>query len=222
MPLFYWPSPRAKARSRRSPEPSAWTGSIWCAQIISFSIVCAVLYKFAYRRILAMLEQRREQIALGIANAEKIKAELDKTETQRQEVMAQAHSQGAKFIEEARAAAARVQQDGNQEGHCRCRTDHDQGARSRRQDHDRMLAELKREVGKLVVQATTTVTGKILTAEDQRRLAEETSKQIRGVTMKITKQAKREAKAPVPPLFGERPARRESCPASRAAPRRDR
>ena len=46
------------------------------------------------------------------------------------------------------------------------------------QEHDRMLAELKREVGKLVVQATTTVTGKILTAEDHRRLAEETAKQI--------------------------------------------
>ena len=46
------------------------------------------------------------------------------------------------------------------------------------QDHDRMLAELKREVGRLVVQATTTVTGKILTAEDQRRLAEVTSKQF--------------------------------------------
>src|SRR6476646_9606425 len=75
------------------------------AQIISFAIVCAVLHKFAYRRILAMLEQRREQITQGITNAEKIKAELDKTETQRQEVMAQAHTQGAKFIEEARAAA---------------------------------------------------------------------------------------------------------------------
>ncbi len=66
------------ARSSRSPGPLAWTGSIWCAQIISFSIVCAVLYKFAYRPILAMLEQRREQIADGIANAEKIKAELAK------------------------------------------------------------------------------------------------------------------------------------------------
>src|SRR6201988_188216 len=85
-------------------------------KIISFSIVCAVLHKFAYRRILAMLEQRREQIALGIANAEKIKAELDKTETQRQEVMAQAHTQGAKFIEEARAAAARVQQEEAKKG----------------------------------------------------------------------------------------------------------
>jgi hypothetical protein len=33
-------------------------------------------------------------------------------------------------------------------------------------------------VGKLVVQATTSITGKILTAEDNRRLAEETAKQI--------------------------------------------
>ena len=44
------------------------------AQIISFGIVCLVLYKFAYGPILAMLEERRRQIALGLANAEKIKA----------------------------------------------------------------------------------------------------------------------------------------------------
>src|SRR6516165_9551272 len=78
------------------------------AQIISFGIVCAVLYKFAYRRVLAMLEQRRQQIAQGMANAEKIKAELDRTEAQRQEVMAQAYTQSAKFIEDSRTAAARV------------------------------------------------------------------------------------------------------------------
>ena len=148
------------------------------AQIISFSIVCAVLHKFAYRRILAMLKQRREQIALGIANAEKIKAELDKTETQRQEVMAQAHTQGAKFIEEARAAAARVQQEETKKASAAAEEIMAKAHEAAAQDHDRMLAELKREVGKLVVQATTTVTGKILTAEDQRRLAEETSKQI--------------------------------------------
>ena len=41
-----------------------------------------------------------------------------------------------------------------------------------------MLAGLKREVGRLVVQTTMTVTGKILTPDDQRRLAEETEKQL--------------------------------------------
>ena len=46
------------------------------------------------------------------------------------------------------------------------------------QEHSQMLAELKREVGRLVVQTTATVTGKILTPEDQRRLAEETEKQL--------------------------------------------
>jgi F-type H+-transporting ATPase subunit b len=42
----------------------------------------------------------------------------------------------------------------------------------------RMLAELRREVGRLVVQTTAAVTGKILTAEDHRRLAEETTRQL--------------------------------------------
>src|SRR6516165_9577205 len=74
------------------------------AQTISFAIVCAILYKFAYRRILAMLQQR-QQIAQGIANAEKIQAELDKTEAQRQEVMTKAYAESAKYMEEARGAA---------------------------------------------------------------------------------------------------------------------
>jgi len=41
-----------------------------------------------------------------------------------------------------------------------------------------MLAELKHEVGRLIMQTATTMTGKILTSEDQRRLAEETAKQV--------------------------------------------
>ena len=44
------------------------------AQIISFIIVCTALYFFAYKRVLAMLEERRQRIAEGLANAEKIKA----------------------------------------------------------------------------------------------------------------------------------------------------
>jgi len=45
-------------------------------------------------------------------------------------------------------------------------------------DHARMLAELKHEVGRLVVQTTASVTGKILTPEDHQRLAEETARQL--------------------------------------------
>ena len=148
------------------------------AQIISFSIVCFVLYKFAYQRVFAMLEQRREQIAQGIANADKIQAELSKTEAQRQDVLAQAQAQAAQVIEEARAVAARVQQAETQKALAAAEQIMAKAREAAAQDHERMLGELKREVGNLVVQATAAVTGKILTVEDQQRLAEETAKQF--------------------------------------------
>ena len=148
------------------------------SQIISFSIVCVLLYFFAYKRVLAMLEERRQRIAEGLANAEKIKAELARTEAQRLEVIAQANTQATKLIEEARAAAARVQEQETQKAIAAAEQIIAKAREAAAQDHARMLTELKREVGRLVVQTTATVTGKILTPEDQRRLAEETARQV--------------------------------------------
>jgi F-type H+-transporting ATPase subunit b len=148
------------------------------AQIISFCIVCFVLYRFAYRPILKMLEERRRQIELGLANAEKIKAELARTEAMRQEVMVQANAQASRLIEEARAAAARVQQQETQKAIAAAEQIITKSREAAAQDYAHMLAELKREVGRLVVETTATVTGKILTPEDQRRLAEETARQL--------------------------------------------
>ena len=78
MLLSCWRKRTVAGRSNRSPATFGVDWPHLIAQIISFSIVCAVLYRFAYRPILAMLEERREQIAQGLANAEKIKAELDR------------------------------------------------------------------------------------------------------------------------------------------------
>ena len=150
------------------------------AQIASFCIVCFVLYRFAYRPILKMLEVRREQIAQGLANAEQIKAELARTEAQRKEVMAQANVQANKLIEEARAAASRLQEQETQKAIAGAERILAKAREAAAQDYDRMLAELKREVGRLVVQTTATVVGKILTPEDQRRLAEETAKGLKA------------------------------------------
>ena len=150
------------------------------AQIISFSIVCFVLYRFAYRPVLAILEKRRQQIAEGLSNAENIKAELARTEARRQEKMAEVNAQATKMIEEARAAAKRVQETETQKAMAAAEQIMIKAREAAERDHDRMLAELKREVGRLVVQTTATVTGKILTPEDQQRLAEEAAKQLAG------------------------------------------
>ena len=148
------------------------------AQIISFGVVCAILYKFAYRNVLAMLEERRKQIAIGLENAEKIKVELERTETQRQEVMSQAHKKAVEVIDEARAAAARVLEQETQKAVATAEQIMAKAREAAAQEHTRMLEDLRREFGRLVVQTTAVMIGKILTPEDHRRLTEETVKRV--------------------------------------------
>ena len=151
---------------------------ILLAQTISFSVVFFVLWRFAYKPVFNMLEARRQKIAEALANAEKIKAELARTEAERKRILAQAGDVANQMIEEGRNAAARVREVETQKAIAAAEQIMAKAREATAQDHARMLAELKTEVGRLVVQTTATVTGKILTPDDQRRLAEETARQL--------------------------------------------
>jgi F-type H+-transporting ATPase subunit b len=148
------------------------------AQTISFGVVFFVLWRFAYKPIFVMLEVRRQKITEGLANAEKIKAELAHTEAERKRILSQAGDVANQVIEEARNAATRVREIETQKAVVAAEQIVNKAREAAAQEHARMLTELKAEVGRLVVQTTATVTGKVLTMEDQRRLAEETAKQL--------------------------------------------
>jgi F-type H+-transporting ATPase subunit b len=148
------------------------------AQTISFSFVLFVLWKLAYKPVFNMLEARKAKIAEGIANAEKIKVQLAQTEAARQKVLGEAGDLANKIIAEARAAAARVSEVETQKAITAAEQIIIKAREAAAQERAVTLAALKREVGRLVVQTTMTVTGKVLTPEDQRRLADETQKQL--------------------------------------------
>lgn len=148
------------------------------AQTVSFGIVCIVLYLLAYKPILRILDARRQQIAGGLANAEKIQAELARIDAERVDVLAKADAEGKQLIEEARAAAARVLLEDTQKAIAAGEQILIRARETAERERARMLAELKHELGRLVVQTTASVTGKILTPDDHRRLAEETARQL--------------------------------------------
>jgi F-type H+-transporting ATPase subunit b len=148
------------------------------AQIVSFAIVCAILYRFAYSPVLKMLATRREQIALGIANNEKINAALAAIENQRQQTLAEARAEAARIVAEARDVGKSVREQESQRASATAAQIVAKAREAAAQENTRMLADLRREVGRLVVQTTAAVAGKVLTADDQRRLAEETARQL--------------------------------------------
>ena len=148
------------------------------AQLISFSLVFLLLNKLAFKRIAVVLAERRQKIADSLAGADKIKAELAKTEADRQKILADASETANKMIADAREAAARVRETETQKAIASAEQIVVKAREAAAQERAQMLAQLKREVGQLVVKTTATVTGKVLTADDQKRLAEETQKQL--------------------------------------------
>ncbi len=152
--------------------------SYFIAQCISFGIVAFLLHRFAYKPIQTVLEERRKRIAQGLSDAEKIKQELAKAQEKAQDILNQAGQQGSKLIEEARAAAARVQEQETQKAIAAAKDIVDKARQATEAEHQRMLGELRREVGRLVVQTTAKVTGKVLTPADHQRLAEETNREL--------------------------------------------
>jgi len=148
------------------------------SQIISFSVVCVLLQRFAYKPILKILDERRQQIAQGLADTEKIKAELAQAEATCRDIVLQANGQATKLIEEAHAAAGRVQDQETQKAIAAAEEILAKSREAAAQEHARMLTDLKREVGQLVVQAATRLTGRILTKADQRRMAEDTIERL--------------------------------------------
>jgi F-type H+-transporting ATPase subunit b len=148
------------------------------AQCVSFLLVAGLLYKFAYKPVLTMLEERRKRIAEGLANADKMKQELAGAQAKAQEILNQASAQSSKMIEEARAAAARVQEAETQKAIAAANDIVTKARQSMEAEHARMLTELRREVGRLVVATTGKVTGKVLTPDDQQRLAAEANREL--------------------------------------------
>jgi F-type H+-transporting ATPase subunit b len=152
--------------------------SHFIAQCISFAIVAFLLHRYAYTPILTVLAERKQHIKESLDNAEKIKQELANAQSKSREIMVQAGQEASKMIEEARAAAARVQEVETQKAIAAAQAIVDKATQATQAEHARMLGELRREVGRLVVATTGKVTGKVLTLEDQKRLTEETNREL--------------------------------------------
>ena len=154
------------------------TWQLLISQIILFVIVALALKKFAYGPILKVLEERRQTIAQSLANAEKIKQELASAQAKAQEILTQANALANKQIEEARAVAAKVQESETQKAIATANQIVAKAKEASEAELVRMKTELRKELVRLVAETTAKVSGKVLTLDDQKRLADETTKQL--------------------------------------------
>ncbi len=148
------------------------------AQVVLFAIVYLVLKRFAFKPVIAMLEERRRRIEEGQINAENIKKQLADAQAKYEEILAKANADAQRLLEEVRASGDRLADQKRQEAITAAEQITLKAQEAMALERDHLMAQMKRELGRLVVDTTTRVTGKILTPEDQQRISEETARQI--------------------------------------------
>lgn len=145
------------------------------AQTILFLIVYLILRRFAFAPVLAMLEERRRRIEEGQLNAEKIKKQLAEAEVRYEEILCKANLDAKKMIDEARASGEAMMAKETQRAIKDAESIIARAQEVTLLDRQRMIDEAKKEMLSLVIEATSRVAGKVLTADDQQRLSQETA-----------------------------------------------
>jgi F-type H+-transporting ATPase subunit b len=163
---------------KETADTFGWNWELFLSQVISFTIVALLLRRFAYKPILAVLEDRRRKIEEGMLNTEKIRKELAEAEKRYQEILAKANADAQRMIDEARESSAHLAERKQQEAIAVAEQIIAKAKEAAALEHERQMQNLKRELGRLVVETTAKVTGKVLTPEDQKRLQEEAARQV--------------------------------------------
>ena len=163
---------------RETADTFGWNWRLFLSQVISFCIVAFLLRRFAYKPILAVLEDRRRKIEEGQLNAEKIRKELAEAEKRYQEIVTKANAAAHRMIDEARESSSHLAERKQQEAITAAEQILAKAKEAAALEHERQMQTLKRELGRLVVDTTAKVTGKVLTPEDQKRLQEEAARQV--------------------------------------------
>ncbi len=143
------------------------------AQVVNFFLVIFVLKKFAFGPVQAMLEERRIRIAAGEEKLKLIETQLAESEATTAAAIAKANDDAVRLINEAKQCAAAFSEQKSQEAISQAQQILAKAEAAAKADRDRLSTELKREFGRLVAATTSQVTGKVLTADDQKRINED-------------------------------------------------
>ena len=148
------------------------------AQILLFGIVYGILSKYAFGPVTALLEVRRARIAEGEANLDRIKENLSSSSAQAAAALDKANSEANRIVKEAADAAGAIAEQKKQDAVAEAQSIIAKAKEATELERARVMAELKRDFGRLVIDTTSKVTGKTLGSEDHARLNQEALAQI--------------------------------------------
>jgi len=150
------------------------------AQIVSFSVVALILYKFAFKPVLATIDERQTKIEDGLNYAEEMKAKLADAETQHAARIREASLEAQQIIHEARDTGKEMIEKQIQEANERAEQMMVKAEQAIELEQKKMLADVREEIARLVVLTTSRVLSRDLSDDERSRFVTSATRELDG------------------------------------------
>jgi F-type H+-transporting ATPase subunit b len=150
-------------------------------QLLSFSILAAVLYYFAIKPVLATMDERNAKIDAGLKNAEATAAQLAEAQASVAAQLKEAQIAANQIIDEARKTAKELAEREAAASTERAAAQLAKAQQSIELEHKKMLDEARTEIARLVVATTERVLAKKLSDADRASYNEAAAQELTTV-----------------------------------------
>ncbi len=144
------------------------------AQMVNFAIILGVLYKFAYGPMVKHMDQRSKLIEKGLDDAKKAGEKLAAAAKEREDTILQAKKEARQVIEDAQAQAEKSKEEIVDRARIESEKVVEQAREQIKNEKEKMLIEIKKEIGILVVAATTKIVEEEVNEEKSAKLIAKT------------------------------------------------
>ena len=150
-------------------------------QLISFLVVLVVLYKFGIKPVTATMEERNRKIEAGIKHAEEMQAKLAAAQQESAALLRQASLDASKIVDEARKTAKDHLDRQTQETAAKVNDLLAKGRQALALEQQKMMADARTEIARLVVVTTERVLAQKLSDADREAYNKAAARELTNV-----------------------------------------
>jgi len=142
-------------------------------QVFNFSILAVLMYAFAYKPLVNMLEQRKVKIAQSLEDAQVAAEARANAEKEAEQVLAEAQAKASELVREATDRAETAGRDVVAQYEAEAAKAKDEALAEAAVERDRMLVDVRGQIAALAMAATQKLVGDALDEKRQRALINE-------------------------------------------------
>lgn len=149
------------------------------AQIVNFLILVYLLNRFLYKPLLKVLLIRKEKIAESLKNAEEIEKKLEKIAKEREQSLQETALEVRSMLDDANKTAAKIVTEAHEKADDSAKKLIQRAEETIGLERGKLQQEIRNELAVLVIAGLQKVTGKVLSAKDQKELIQKSLKDLK-------------------------------------------